>query len=163
MGVLTDYFRAPDDEAVIRLLDRTRGHSPIVGRKPSFDGVEAKGVDPGVVLGSLVATIRGVPWDVQQVKVSQVWPPASEQEPDPSEDDPFQDGPWAFALDDPTRDTLAGVAPADVTALVVTFVERTEELRGGGADEWRPVVEDLIGLARTARDADQHLYCWACL
>ena len=56
VGVLFDYFRAVDaDSAAIVDADGWAGPlAPPDGAEP-FDGVDAKGIDPIVMLGQLVA------------------------------------------------------------------------------------------------------------
>lgn len=163
MGVLTDYFSAPDSETVAGLMEHTDGRSPLNGPRPAFDGVQAKWVDPAVVLGQLVAAIRKVPWSVDIVESTLVWPPEPDGGWEAADDgDPYMTGPWTYRLDDATRDTLAGVPDADVPALVAEWV-RIEELRGAVADDWRPFVEELVALARNARESGAHLFGWACV
>jgi hypothetical protein len=163
MGVLTDYFRAADAESVVQAMERTDG-GPLVGvRDPAFDGVEAKGVDPAVVLGKLIAAIKQVPWSVHLCEETTVWPVSEPPGPEgPEDDDPWADGPWVSELDDAVRDVLAGVRDADVPKLVAEWV-RAEELYGARADVIEPLAEELIQLARRARDAGERLYCWICL
>ncbi|MEU2632453.1 hypothetical protein [Kitasatospora sp. NPDC007106] len=164
MGVLTDYFRAPDADAVRRVLERTEGRSPLSGRQPAFDGVRSKGLDPHVVLGQLVAAVREVPWEVDLVGEAPVWPPG----PAPAagtvvdDDDPWGTGPWVAELGDAARDTLAGVADGDVPAVAARWA-RAEELHGAAGEDLQPVVELLVGLARRARADGESLYCWTCL
>ncbi|MFE1316582.1 hypothetical protein [Kitasatospora phosalacinea] len=164
MGVLTDYFRAADAAAVVRALQDADDRPLVGGRDPHFDGVEAKRLDPDVVLGELVAAIRRVPWGVDTVDERPVWPTAPEPGPDGprGEDDPWATGPWVVELGTAVRDTLAGVADADVPAAVARWV-RSEELRPADAGDVQPLAEELIRLARRARDADEQLYCWICL
>ncbi|ONI79716.1 hypothetical protein ALI144C_23445 [Actinosynnema sp. ALI-1.44] len=159
MGVLTDYFRAPDGASVVRELDRADAMSPV----GPFPGVETKGVDPDVVLGMLIAAIRQVPWEVNLVGSAVVWPttPPGPQGPE-DEDDPWATGPWVMELDDAVRDTLAAVPDADVPAVVTEWV-RAEELHGTTAEDIRPFADDLIQLARQARDSGERVYCWTCL
>lgn len=165
MGVLYDYFRAADAASVMRALERTDGNSPVVGDEPAvFDGVEAKGVDPAVVLGKLVAAINRVPWRVDLVQDTTVWPtgPAPDPNSDHDEDDPWMTGPWVSELDPGTRDALAGVRDADVSAVVVEWA-RADELRGASVEDLRPLVEELVELARRAIERGERLYCWMCL
>jgi hypothetical protein len=59
MGVLYDYFRAPGPAAALRAMDRAGG--PLTGDaagESAFDGLDAKGIDPKVVLGQLVDLAR---------------------------------------------------------------------------------------------------------
>ncbi|MFD9130498.1 hypothetical protein [Kitasatospora sp. NPDC059571] len=164
MGVLTDYFRAPGADAVRQVLERTEGGSPLVGRRSVFDGVPSKGLDPGVVLGQLIAAIREVPWGVDLVGDTPVWPPGPVPGPDgpEGEEDPWVTGPWVFELDAATRDTLAGVPDAAVPEVTARWVQ-AEELYGAAAEDMQPVTEWLIRLARNARAAGELLYCWMCL
>ena len=65
MGVLFDYFRAPDRE-VARLIGRRDGgpFGAWEGADASeVDGIEAKGLDPDVIMGQLMAMVLDQPWD----------------------------------------------------------------------------------------------------
>ncbi len=158
MGVLTDYFRAGDAASVVRALERTDG-GPLLGvEDPAFDGVEAKGVDPVVMLGNLIAAIQQVPWSADLIPHATVWPttPAPGPEDPAADDDPWATGPWVSELGTTARDTLADVPAADVPA-VVTAWARTEELEGARTDDVRPLVEELIQLARRARDNGERM------
>lgn len=164
MGVLTDYFRAADGASVVQALERTDG-GPLVGVEHStFDGVEAKGVDPHVVLGKLIAAIKQVPWRADLAADETVWPttpPPGPAGPE-DEDDPWATGPWVTELNAAVRDTLAGVHDADVSKLVAEWIQ-AEELHGAHVEDMQPLAEELIQLARRARDADEQIYCWMCL
>ncbi|MFJ9692855.1 hypothetical protein [Kitasatospora sp. NPDC101183] len=150
MGVLTDYFRAPDAAVVVRELEAREGF------RPDFDGVQAKRIDPGVVLGGLVAALNGEPWRVDLVEETLVWPTESA---DPADQ---QDGPWVTELGDATRDTLAGADEGRLPAAVEEW-SRSEELDGADPSDLLPLAEELIALARRAREAGERLYCWICL
>lgn len=78
------------------------------------------------------------------------------------EDGPWATGPWVLELDTPVRDILAAVHEADVPAIVTRWAQ-AEEFHGAPAEALRPLAEQLIQLARRAREADQQLYCWVCL
>lgn len=164
MGVLTDYFRAADGVSVVQALERTDG-GPLVGVEHStFDGVEAKGIDPCVVLGMLIAAIKQVPWSVDLVADATVWPTTPPPGPDSreDEDDPWVTGPWVTELNAAVRDALAGVHDADVSKLVAEWIQ-AEGFRGAQVEDVQPLAEELIQLARRARDADEQIYCWMCL
>jgi hypothetical protein len=164
MGVLTDYFRAADTASVVRALRRADG-GPLVGvKRASFDGVDAKGVDSQVVLGTLIAAVRQEPWRTGLVEETMVWPttpvPGAEG---PAEDDPWATGPWVSKLDSAVRDTLAGAPDADLPRIAAEWTRNAEELRGAAVDDMRALAADLIQLARRARTAREDLYCWTCL
>ncbi|MFD0279372.1 hypothetical protein ACFVHB_36515 [Kitasatospora sp. NPDC127111] len=164
MGVLTDYFRAPDAAAVVRALERADGGSPLTARPPAFDGVEAKRIDPSVVLAQLIAAVRDVPWQVDLVRETYVWPTSPAPGPDglEDEDDPWVTGPWVSQLPPEVRDTLAAVHDSRLPAIAERWAQ-AEELHGALADDLRPVAHDLVLLAGRARDAGEQLYCWVCL
>ncbi|MEU4120165.1 hypothetical protein AB0F71_37395 [Kitasatospora sp. NPDC028055] len=162
MGVLTDYFRAPDAEAVVRALDAADGSLAAV--RADFDVVEAKRIDPGVVLAQLVAAIRAEPWRVDLVEDTPIWPTTPRPGPDGprGEDDPWATGPWAFELDDATRDTLAELPDERIPEAVRQWAE-AEEWGGVDPADLAPLAGELIALARRARAAGERLYCWICL
>ena len=90
-----------------------------------------------------------------------VRPPAPGPQGPEDEDDLWATGPWVSVLDDAVRDSLA----ADDTDLARVVAEwtRAEELVGWAVEDLRPLAEELIGLARRARDRGERLYCWVCL
>ncbi|TQE34825.1 hypothetical protein Sipo8835_14180 [Streptomyces ipomoeae] len=164
MGVLTDYFRAPNAAAVVQSLEETDGGSPLHAEPPVFDGVDAKRVDPVVVLGQLVAAIRRTEWRVDLAEQTTVWPTSPEPGPDgpESEDDPWATGPWVSELHPLVRDTLAGVRDSEVPAVVTRWVQ-AEELQGASLEETQPLAEELFLLSRRAHEAGERLYCWMSL
>ncbi|MFE4397250.1 MULTISPECIES: hypothetical protein [Streptomycetaceae] len=172
MGVLTDYFRAGDAATVVRALELGDGVLPPFDGDGSsggafdgaFDGVEAKGVDPTVLLGQLVAAALGEPWRVDLVTETAVWPttPAPGPSGPEDEDDPWATGPWVTRLGPAARDALAGVPDERVPEVVARWAE-AEEWGGADPSDLLPLVEELIALARRARAAGEQLYCWMSL
>ncbi|GAA0358965.1 hypothetical protein NE235_17465 [Actinoallomurus spadix] len=170
MGVLFDYFRAPDGETALRLLDRGNG----VPAGPAtigtgVDALDAKGIDPFVILGRLVGLILAVPSSVDLVRTAGVWPPEEtkprslEEMNRLPEDSPWNTGPWLEELDDRIRDAFA---EADDYALpwIADRWARIEEFDGHmDATFALGIIEDFVALARRARRADDRLYCWMCL
>jgi hypothetical protein len=154
MGVLYDYFRAEDDAAAVRLMDGlVGGPASVSGDGAAVDAIDLKGIDPTVILGQLVSFMRGVDWTVDLVGSTLLW----------SGDE--QDGPWLMSLDRGTRDTLASVDDARVPELSARW-GGIEELAWSGPlpdDQLAPVIEEIVALARRARDAHEDLYCWSCL
>ncbi|MFB6395622.1 hypothetical protein [Polymorphospora lycopeni] len=172
MGVLHDYFRAPDAATAIRAMDALGGPlTPDGDGRPAFDGVATKGIDPDVVLGKLVALMREVPWTTDVVGDELVWP-APDAAPRNAEearamppDAPWVTGPWLFELDEPARDTLAELDDDRHSEIAVAW-GRTEELADFGPVDPEYLVElvtELTGLARRARENGERLYCWTCL
>ncbi|GAA3478225.1 hypothetical protein [Streptomyces yanii] len=165
MGVLTDYFRAADAASVVQALEQTDGGSPLVGPEcPVFDGVEAKRVDPAVILAKLIAAVQQIPWRVDLVEETTVWPasPAPGSDNLEDEDNPWVTGPWVSELHPLARDTLAAVGDSEVPTIVARWVQ-AEELRGTRVEDLQPLAEELILLARRAREAGEQLYCWMSL
>ncbi|MFF8917703.1 hypothetical protein ACF08M_31455 [Streptomyces sp. NPDC015032] len=164
MGALTDYFRAVDAASVVRALEQTDGESPLCAEPHVFDGVEAKHVDPAVVLAQLIAAIDRIEWRVDLVEERTVWPtsPAPGPNGPATEDDPWVTGPWVSELGPLARDTLAGARDSDIPAVVARWVE-AEELDGTRVEDMQPLAEELVRLARRARDAGDQLYCWMSL
>ncbi|MEU6868365.1 hypothetical protein ABZ924_34900 [Streptomyces sp. NPDC046876] len=164
MGVLSDYFRAADAASVVQALEQADGGSPLFTEPPAFDGVEAKHVDPTVVLAQLIAAVRQVEWRVDLVEETTVWPTSPAPGPDgpADDDDPWVTGPWVSELQLPARDTLAGVRDCDIPAVVARWV-RAEELQGARSEDMQPLAEELVLPARRARSAGERLYCWTSL
>jgi hypothetical protein len=124
--LLHDYFRAPSAEAVRARMDGDDG-SPLAG----FDGEDLKNLDPALLLPRLAgpAAEHGAGTDL-------IWPE------DPTE----WDGPWVVAVDDRTRDALAGITADQVAD-----------------EELREPARRLIALAGRARAAGDGLFCWMSL
>lgn len=156
MGVLCDYFRAADDKAAIALLERLDGEPLVSARRtdPAVDAVDAKGIDPSVTLGQLVAFALDVEWDPAIADGPLVW--------NGGED--LSEGPWVTLLTETARDALAGITEDRMPSLAARWV-RIEELVDDGLpdDALLPVLAELAGLARRARDAGDQLYCWCSL
>ncbi|MDX3186847.1 hypothetical protein PV458_00380 [Streptomyces sp. MN03-5084-2B] len=145
---LFDYFRAPDAGAVSRVMDAGGGRTPV---GTVFDGVDAKGVDPAVVLGQLIAAIRRVPWSPDLVTETLVWPGQ----------DPEHEGPWVSELDTSALEALAQAGDLPRVAQEWAGIEEFDG-RLDAADA-QAFIESMAGLARRARDAGESLFCWMSL
>lgn len=154
MGVLTDYFRAADEDAARALLAE-REDGPLVPypELPPVDGVMCKGVDSEVVLRALVAAVPGPPAALT-APTRLVWP-------DESDATALAEGPWVTEVGEATRDALASVQDADALDVARRWAT-AEELRGVPPEALRPVVADLAALARRAAAVGDRLYCWMC-
>lgn len=154
MGVLIYYFRAPDAATVAESLEPD-------GDLEGFEGMEGSGIDPVVVLGTLVATIKEVPWSVDLIEDRPIWPDPGPDGPDENYD-PLSEGPLVSELGTDTRDTLAGLTDERLPDVVAQWA-RSEELAGVEADDLVPVTEALRELSSRAKAADEQLYCWISL
>jgi hypothetical protein len=167
MGNIYDYFRAADATAALRAMDRPGG--PLFPQ-PAFDGVPNKRVDPHVVLGMLLAFVRGDIWRVDTVQSVYVWPPA-ETEPAngadwqnlPKDSPWFTTEQWLLELGAQVRDDLAAVDDARLPNLAAQWA-RIEEFDGRmPVEDALSLIRDLVGLARRARASGDQLYCFMSL
>jgi len=159
-----DYFRANDAKIAMRAM---RLGGPL-GPNPAFDGVATKNINPPVILGKLSAFIRIKPWEVRTVSIAVFWSPGPEpvtkekynQLP---EDSPWRHGPCLFELDNEARNTLASVDDARISQLAMMWANIVEFRGHARVESMVTLINDLVGLARRARDAGDHLYCWSSL
>lgn len=148
MGVMYDYFRAPSEDEALRA--RTVRDGPV----REFDGVETKWIDPHVALGKLVGFVRGVPWSLDIVSTTCLWPPRWTDAEEGVEE-----------LDEQVRDVLASVDDGSVPELAARWagIEEFRYFSDSDSDWARSLVQDLVGLARRAKGADERLYCFSCV
>lgn len=152
MGVLYDYFRAGSDQAATELMDAADGGPLVVADgTPLVDAVDLKGLDPEVTLGKLVGIIRGAAWSLDLVPTELIWSSDGE------------DGPWVMSIDDTARDCLATVDDERLPVLAAQWGQIEELARFRGPQDMSGPLEDVVGLARRARDHGEHLYVWCCL
>jgi hypothetical protein len=153
MGVLYDYFRSASDAAAVSSIDELDGGPVATANGDAVDAVDLKGVDPAVILGRLVGLASGVPWKVNLVATELLWSRDEEQ------------GPWLISIGDAARDTLASISSTHLLDLSMQWGQ-TDELAWNGPlpeDQMMPAIGQIAGLARRARDAGHHLYCWCSL
>ena len=166
MGVLTDYVRAPDAATVLRINDVLDGP---LSAGAGLDGVQAKGIDPRVVLGKLAAFIHRVPWGTDLIPCTLLWPPAETAPTSAAqydalpENSPWRTGPWLEELGLSVRETLAGLDDARIPGLAIEWAQIEEFGGWAEAKELQTLIGDLVALARRAREAQDQLYCWTCL
>ncbi|WP_433465547.1 hypothetical protein [Spirillospora sp. CA-128828] len=159
MGVLCDYFRAPDRSTALAFVDDL---FTAAEAHPDAEAVDLKGIDPVVILGKLVTLLSGRPYE--QMMVSGDIP--VDHIPGPELLTPEDGDVFLVELDVSVRDTLAGATEAtlDDVAFVWANIEEFIGWRDtwNEADELRPIIDALVGIARRARAADQMLYCLIC-
>lgn len=116
MGVIFEYYRAENRDVAIAHPSRSRTGKPLPGG-PVFDAVDTKWIDPGLVLGQLVALVSDVAFSIDLVDTVTLYPPPegapkSDEEWDAlPEDSPYLDGPGIDELSVNVRDV-----PADAGA-----------------------------------------------
>ncbi|MCG5440664.1 hypothetical protein [Micromonospora foliorum] len=159
MGVLYDYFRASDDEAVAELMAAIDG-GPVVreGDSPVEDAVDGKGIDPSVALGKVVSFALGRPWGTDVIGDQLVWPEGVGE-------DLEYEGPWVVVLSERARDALAEI-PDDRLPDLADRWSHIEEL--SHYSDTQPEVmlsrlREFVGLARRAGTSGDNIYCWICL
>jgi hypothetical protein len=149
VGVLFDYFRAPDASTAAAVLERVGGPTTPDPDAPALDAMAGKGFEPEVMLQTLQSLLTGVPYE--ELPEGELL--AMEGE----------DGPWIVQLSMERRDALADAQPSRLPAVAEQWV-RTEEFGGQAtATEVLPFLGDVTALARRARQAGERLYCWMCL
>ncbi|OJF15920.1 hypothetical protein EDD30_1270 [Couchioplanes caeruleus] len=153
MGVLFDYFRAPGVDEVRSHMNENDAFSPV---PETFDGIELKTIDPGVILGRLLGFATGRDWSTDLVGDRLIWPEGGEQ-------DTAHEGPWVTILGDRARDVLADM-PAERLPELAERWATVEEFDGYGDPEFlREVLADFAALAGRARQHGESLYCWMSL
>jgi hypothetical protein len=149
VGVLFDYFRAPDASTAAAVLERLGGPTTPDPDAPLVDTVAGKGFEPEVMLRTLQSLLTGVPYE--ELPEGELL--AMEAE----------DGPWIVQLSAELRDALADAQPGRLPAVAEQWV-RTEEFWGQAtAAEVLPFLGEVTALVGRARRAGERLYCWICL
>ncbi|MCZ7435237.1 hypothetical protein O7598_02405 [Micromonospora sp. WMMC241] len=149
MGILCDYFSAPDDDAAATVADVLGGPRSASG----FEVVELKGIQPVVQLGTLEALLTGVAYDV--VTENPRWGQAVAVR---------HDGELlVISLTDELHAALADASESRLREVAVPWSE-TEEFWGRGEPSLlAEVLIELAGLARRATARSERLYCWVCV
>jgi hypothetical protein len=149
VGVLFDYFRAPDASTAAAVLERVGGPTTPDPDAPVLDAVAGKGFEPEVMMVTLQSLLTGVP--DEELPEGELL--AMEGE----------DGPWIVQLSEELRDALADAQPSRLPAVAEQWVRTEEFWDQATATEVLPFLDEVTALARRARQADERLYCWMCL
>jgi hypothetical protein len=147
VGVLFDYFRAPNASTAAAVLERFAG--PRDPGAPPMDAVFGKGFEPAVTMVRLHSLLTGIPYD----ELPTVELVAMEGE----------DGPWIEQLSEELGDALADARPSRLPAVAEQWVRTEEFWDQPPAAEVLPFLGEITALARRARQAGERLYCWICL
>jgi hypothetical protein len=147
VGVLFDYFRAPDASTAAAVLERLGG--PRDPEAPPLDAVAGKGFEPEVMLRKLQSLLTGVPYE----ELPEAELVAMEGE----------DGPWIMQLSEELRDALADAQASRLPVVAERWVRTEEFWDQATATEALPFLGEVTALAGRARRAGERLYCWICL
>jgi hypothetical protein len=145
MGVICDYFAAPSDDLAASVIED--------GPTDRFPTVEAKGIDPAVLMGRLQGLLSHRRFRLRR---------AADPMGDPlgSRDD---GAPVVVPMSEAWLTTLASASDS-AAGPAATEWAKAEEF-GGSVDgsDLEPLVADLIALAREARARGDRAYCWICV
>lgn len=165
MGILHDYFRAQDTSAAIdwsvapdRDGDR---HSGTDLDDHGVDWFDAKGLDPNVVLGQLIAFAKGIPFDAHAPAPALVWPDEGlwpQGEARPGQESPWETGVFLQRLPDEWTATLAEIRDEHLPLLALQWFDTPEANFAAFIDVQETIVE-FRALARRARDHGHGVYC----
>ncbi|MBH5335133.1 hypothetical protein IHE55_10130 [Streptomyces pactum] len=161
MGVLCDYFHATDPTTAVHLAIGPGGDWLLGAslEEAGADWIDAKGLDPDVVLGQLVACAEGIPFAGLRDTPELVWPEAPYPRGEPvGPDSPWDTGLFLQRLPERWRDVLAAL-PADAVPAVAAQWYEIEEVDFGDHLVAVEAVTAFTALARRARAAGAQLYC----
>lgn len=142
MGLLTDYFIAPDDAAAAGVVSQ--------GPASTFPTVEGNGIEPTVHLGTLEEILTGRSFDDIL---------ADDSDPIAHEDDYNM---LVLPVSTHLLDALQ-VSSSDSLADAAVRWSQTDELAGSDPKPLAEFLAALAELARTARSTGSSVYCWVCV
>ena len=136
MGVLFDYFRAPDASNAVAVLERVGGPTSPDLDAPVLDAVAGKGFEPEVMMVRLQSLLTGVPYE--ELPDGELLATGGE------------DGPWIVQLSEELRDALADAQPSRLPAVAEQWVRTEEFWDQATATEVLPFLDEVTALARRA-------------
>ena len=152
MGILTDYFAAPDDARAAVAAPTGPSAPDFLTSQPGFATVELTGINPFVVLGSLASLLTGRPYREVTADARHGSLVASVGD----------EGPWVVSVTDTLVAALAGSTPAALEHVAVRW-SATEELAGSDPAALARALHRLAALCVRADDAGHRVYCWTSL
>ncbi|MGC2998786.1 hypothetical protein ACPF8X_10525 [Streptomyces sp. G35A] len=165
MGILHDYFRAPGASAAIEIAVGPGGgidqHSGTLLDDHGIDWFDAKGLDPYIVLGQLIAFVKDIPFAPGTTTPALVWPDERlwpQGEVRPGETSPWESGLFLQQLPDEWIATLADIQDEQLPLLVHQWGGIPEANFADVHDVQAAIVE-FRALARRARDHGHGVYC----
>ena len=152
MGVITDYFSAPSDEAAATVLrDEDAGPPP-----PSFDTLTTNGIDPCVMLGQLEALLTGTSYE--QVIANPRHCKDVQGEAELEKEDPA----LVIAVTDSLQRALVSADDATLESAALAWSQIEEFSGQGDAKGLASWLRELAALARRASEKSERLYCLWC-
>lgn len=153
MGILTEYFAAPTDDAAATVLNAPGGPSAPDRRtdQPPFDAVGLPSIDPFVMLGTLAQVLSGRPYGEVTAHPRHGALVCSGGD----------EGPWIVTV---SEDLVADLVAAPSSRLAET-ARAWARTTGATVPPHRLVaaVLALAALAGRASAARQSVYCWTSL
>jgi hypothetical protein len=150
MGVLYDYFSAPNDEEAAKVLTVEGGPgAPDSG----YDAVALKGIDPVVQLGTLESLLTATPYDdvIDDPRSGSMLAAGEDYEQ------------FVVTLTGSLVAALAAAGDAGLAQVAAPW-SQTDEFGGHvSPEELTPALRDLAALARRAESSGALVYCWVCV
>jgi hypothetical protein len=146
MGILADLFVASADDAA--------RYESLLGDRDAhlkkFSPAEYKGLTP-VEFSTLWAIINSEPWDVDTHMLEEVAYGGGNES-------------WLCRFPEPFVTVLASLETTETDGIAEAW-SRTEELELSGfqASHTKPIVDDLVRLAKAAKSTEIGLYLWGSL
>jgi len=148
-GVLIEYFRAPDRATAVKA-----GRRGVAGSR-LLDGFRA-GIMPEVEMAELLALAHDRPWSLDLLETEEIWPRRWI----------FRsryDGPFIAELSASSGPQFASIPDHAVPGLVTRWAQIEElsldsYIAAGDYSRLEQVAVAMIGLARRAQEAGDHLY-----
>jgi hypothetical protein len=142
MGVICDYFAASSDGAAAAVIQD--------GPTGTFGVVDAKGVDPEVLMGQLQSLLTGVAYDIESSTSELV--------------ELREDGALVVVrMSESWQSALAMANHPAIVAAAGPWSECEEFWGGADPEELEYLVVDLVALAREAAGRGERVYCWICV
>jgi hypothetical protein len=141
MGLLSDFFIAKPDAAKLY-----GGDTPF----PAADRCQHKNLSP-LQAAQIFAVMRGIPYDVSLLDEF----PLVHEETD--------GGPWTVKIPDEMVTALAQLPDSEIGPQSLAWAEATAEELAWGAEDFEPIVGDLVRLAGAARASGRSMFLWNCL
>lgn len=152
MGLLTDYFAADDDARAASVAVGGPGMIDPATMRARIPAVDLPGIDPFVVLGTLVSLLEERPYAevTRHPRHGSLVATAGDE------------GPWVVSVSDELVAALAMTSRTRLDDVAVRWAA-TDELAGSDPAALAAALHRLAALCVRADDAGHRLYCWTSL